>query len=313
MSAPSSPAPDASPTAPSTPSSGSRPLSSDAAAPPASPRQIVPPTRAAARLMVLASLAMAFLAVFALALGASASRTARAWQTELADQASLMLPAETTAETLARAQHILETTPGLTARALGPPELRALLRPWLGTDLAQEDLPLPPLFALTLEPDATLDSLRLRLAAELPQARLEDHARWRAPLHGATGRLERLGWISAGLTALALAAVTALAAQATLAAQAPAIAVLRLVGARNAWIARAFVGRIALYAGLGAGLGAALAALALASLPPPEPGLPGLRPQGLAWALPLMVPLFSLATAWAAAHLSARAHLKGQP
>jgi cell division transport system permease protein len=59
----------------------------------------------------------------------------------------------------------------------------------------------------------------------------------------AAGRLRLLGWVSLILIAGAMGALITLAAQAALSANAPVIRVLRLVGARDAYIARAFVRR----------------------------------------------------------------------
>jgi cell division transport system permease protein len=74
----------------------------------------------------------------------------------------------------------------------------------------------------------------------------------------AAGRLRLLGWVSLGLIAGAMAALITLAAQAALSANAPVIRVLRLVGARDAYIARAFVRRFTIRALAGAAGGAAL-------------------------------------------------------
>ena len=86
----------------------------------------------------------------------------------------------------------------------------------------------------------TTEGLRLRLAAEAPGAVLDDHTRWRRPLVRAAERLRMLGWASILLIAATTAAMITLAANAALAANAQVIGVLRLVGARDAYIARAF-------------------------------------------------------------------------
>ncbi|MEW9922571.1 cell division protein FtsX, partial [Marimonas sp. MJW-29] len=83
--------------------------------------------------------------------------------------------------------------------------------------------------------------LRLRLAAEVPGAVLDDHRRWRAPLVKAASRLRLLGWASILLSGAAVAAMVTLAANAALAANAQVIAGLRLVGARDDYIAQAFI------------------------------------------------------------------------
>ncbi len=85
---------------------------------------------------------------------------------------------------------------------------------------------------------------------------LDDHTRWRTPLIRAADRLRLLGLISIVLIAAATAAMITLAAQAALAANAQVIRVLRLVGARDTYIARAFVRRFTLRALTGSAAGA---------------------------------------------------------
>ncbi|NIR61201.1 MAG: cell division protein FtsX, partial [Gammaproteobacteria bacterium] len=93
--------------------------------------------------------------------------------------------------------------------------------------------------------------------AEVPGAVLDDHTRWRRPLVSAASRLRLLGIVSLLLIGAAMAAMITLAAQAALAANTQVIAVLRLVGARDSYITRAFVRRFTLRALGGSALGMA--------------------------------------------------------
>jgi cell division transport system permease protein len=200
---------------------------------------------------------------------------------------------------------VLEQTPGVeSARAMTDAEQRALLEPWFGPDLPVEDLPIPRLIEITEAPggyDAT--GLRQRLAAEAPGAVLDDHTRWREPLAEAAGRLRLLGWVSLGLIAGAMAALITLAAQAALSANAPVIRVLRLVGARDAYIARAFVRRFTMRALVGAAGGAAVGMACVALLPGTSAAasfLTGLGFSGAGWLLPLLIPPLAALVAFAA-------------
>ena len=83
----------------------------------------------------------------------------------------------------------------------------------------------------------------------------------------AASRLRLLGLLSIGLIGTATAAMITLAANAALAANAQVIRVLRLVGARDSYIARAFVRRFTLRALGGAAVGTALGMLGVALLP----------------------------------------------
>jgi cell division transport system permease protein len=145
--------------------------------------------------------------------------------------------------------------------------------------------------------------LRLRLAAEAPGATLDDHQRWRKPLVAAADRVRTLGLLSLALIVGATAAMVTLATQAALSANAQVIRVLRLVGARDTFVARAFVRRFTLRALLGALVGTVLGMIAVAMLPgaSAEGGfLTGLGFAGLQWLWPLTIPpLTAFVAFWA--------------
>ena len=105
--------------------------------------RIVPPTGYTVRLTLFSAAAMAFLAVFALALSLAADRLADRWSDALAKGATLRIsaaPEELDAQ-VAAAMAVLDTTPGVaSARVLSDDEQRALLEPWFGPDLPIETL-----------------------------------------------------------------------------------------------------------------------------------------------------------------------------
>jgi cell division transport system permease protein len=263
--------------------------------------------------LILGSVAaMAFLAVFALALAVSAGQLADRWSDALSRTATIRISApvgQQEAQTRATLA-VLQTTPGIaTARVLERTEQQALLEPWFGPDLPLDGLPIPRLIEITETPGGFApDSLRLRLAAEAPGAVLDDHTRWRRPLVEAADRLRTLGLVSALLIGGAMAAMITLAANAALAANGQVITVLRLVGARDIYIARAFMRRFTLRALIGATAGSALATLALVLVPaagPQDSFLSGLGFAGASWLLPALVPLLAAATAYLATRLAA--------
>nr|WP_309501308.1 FtsX-like permease family protein [uncultured Roseovarius sp.] len=275
--------------------------------------RVVPPTGFTASLTLFSSAAMAFLAVFALALSLATSRLADRWGDELARSSTLRISApegQMAAQTDA-ALRVLETTAGVaSARALTNAEQRALLEPWFGPDLPVESLPIPQLIEV-IEEGSGFDAagLRLRLAAEVPGAVLDDHTRWREPLVRAASRLRLLGWVSLVLIGGAMAAMITLAAGAALAANAQVIGVLRLVGARDGYIAQAFVRRFTLRGLMGASIGMVLGTLAVAALPRAEVGggfLTGLGFQGWHWLWPLLIPLLAALVAFLATRAAAR-------
>lgn len=282
--------------------------------------RVVPPTGHTAWLTLFAAAAMAFLAVFALALSLATSRLADRWGDALARSSTLRISApegQMLAQTDA-ALKVLETTPGIaSARALTSEEQRDLLEPWFGPDLPLETLPIPQLVEI-IETGQGYDAagLRLRLSAEVPGAVLDDHTRWRQPLVRAASRLRFLGWISLLLIAGTVAAMITLAARAALAANAQVIGVLRLVGARDHYIAQAFVRRFTLRGLGGAGVGMLLGSVAIAFLPSTEVGggfLTGLGFQGWQWLWPLTIPLLSGGVAYFATRAAAQRTLRDMP
>ena len=278
--------------------------------------RVVPPSGFTAQLTLFASGAMAFLAVFALALSMASGRLADRWADELARAATLRIsaPADQRAAQTNVALDILRQTPGVeSARALTDVEQAALLAPWFGADLPIEELPVPQLVEV-IEGDPGYDGegLKLRLAAEVPGAVLDDHTRWRRPLVEAATSLRRLGLVSILLIGGATAAMITLAANAALAANAQVIEVLRLVGARDRYIAQAFVRRFTLCALIGAGVGMALGMLAIALLPEASDAggfLTGLGFRGTGWLVPLVIPALGALVAFLATSIAARRRL----
>ncbi|MBN2907544.1 MAG: cell division protein FtsX [Rhodobacteraceae bacterium] len=280
--------------------------------------RVVPPTGFTARLTIFSSAAMAFLAVFAMALSLASGRLADRWGDALARTATVRISApEGQMEAQADAVlAVLRTTPGVaTARLIPDDEQRALLEPWFGPGLPVETLPLPRLVELTETPDGMdAEALRLRLAGEAPGAVLDDHTRWRRPLVRAAGRLRMLGWLSIGLIGATMAAMITLSANAALAANARVIKVLRLVGARDVFIARAFVRRFTRRALEGAAIGTLAGMVAVALLPRADTAggfLTGLGFQGADWLWPLVLPPLAAGVAFWATRWAALRVLRG--
>lgn len=282
--------------------------------------RVVPPSGFTATLTVFTAAAMAFLAVFALALSLATGRLADRWGNELARTATVRIsaPEAQMAAQTAAALRVLETTTGVArARALDDAEQAALLEPWFGPGLPLDQLPIPRLIEV-IETAEGFDAqgLRLRLAAEVPGAVLDDHTRWRDPLVRAASRLRLLGWLSLLLIGAATAAMITLAAQAALAANAQVITVLRLVGAQDGYVARAFVRRFAARGLGGAAIGTALGCLAIFALPSAriEGGfLTGLGFEGWHWLWPLTIPPLAGLVAYTATRAAARRRLEKMP
>lgn len=274
--------------------------------------RIVPPTGFTAQLTLFSAGAMAFLAVFALALALATGRLADRWSDALAGSVTVRVsaPAAQQETQVQAAMQVLTTTPGAgQPRRLPQDEVAALLEPWFGPDMPVDALPVPALIDLPVTGRAfDSEGLRLRLEAEAPGAVLDDHSAWRRPLVTAAQRLRFLGIVSLVLIGAASAAMITLAAKAALAANGQVIRVLRLIGARDITIATAFVRRFTRRAALGAGIGTLAGMAGVALLPGANAAggfLTGLAFQGWGWLLPLLIPVVAaavghVATRWAA-------------
>jgi len=281
-------------------------------------KQVVPPSGFTANLTLFSAAAMAFLAVFAMALSLATGRLADRWASELARSSTVRISApagQMEAQTRATIE-VLRTTPGIAkARVLSAEEQKKLLEPWFGPDLPIESLPVPQLIEV-IEDDTGYDTegLRLRLSAQAPGAVLDDHTRWRKPLVQAADRLRSLGLFSILLIALATGAMITLAAGAALAANAQVIKVLRLVGAQDNYIAKAFVRRFTLRALSGAAIGAFAGMIAVWFLPSADQAggfLTGLGFQGWHWLWPLVIPPLAAVVAFIATRRAALRSLRG--
>lgn len=151
---------------------------------------------------------------------------------------------------------LLRGTPGVvSAEALSRAATAKLIEPWLGTELTPDELALPRLVDLRIDPRAPPDlaALRARLAAAAPGAALDDHRLW----------LDRLAQLVMSIEATALAIVVLIGGAAVLtvvfttraglAVHHAVVEVLHLIGARDGYIAAQFQ-RQALELGLRGGL-----------------------------------------------------------
>ncbi|MEI9889337.1 MAG: ABC transporter permease [Caulobacteraceae bacterium] len=207
------------------------------------------------------------------ALGAlAADRAAGGWTAELQGSATVLVRprgGESADAAAARAAEALAGVQGVSeARALEKDKAAALLEPWLGKDALADDLPVPRLVALELDParPATAADLKQALDGAEVDAMVDDHSLWIKDIvqAGVWARAAAIGVFA--LTALAAAAVIAFAARAILASRLQIVEVLHVAGAKDGYIAGLLARRfaaMAFAAGLGgavlaAGVGAAL-------------------------------------------------------
>lgn len=295
------------------------------------------------RLVPVLVAAMAFLAALALAGSAGAAALVRHWQSGAAAAITVQVPhpdapvSDGTGSRVERAIAVLRGSPGIvSANALSPSELSALLRPWLGASADLHALPLPAVIRARTDSataSSTEGALQARLDAEVPDSLVESHGVWVGRLAILARSVHACAWLALGVVALVAAVVIALATRAGLSARREAIEIVHGLGATDGYIARRFAARAAVLAALGGVLGAAASVpllLELGYLVAPfaarAGGAPEVAPAAVpAWAAWLqawpaelalgvpMLPLVAAAIGFATAHLTVRQWLRRLP
>ncbi len=212
---------------------------------------------------------MLFLTLLTAAAGLATAQAAGALDRQMAGRLTVQIVEGEAQRRDAAAARVLAVLRGQSdvARATPVPQadLARMLQPWLGGDAAAAELPVPALIDVDLNSDGG-DAVR-RVTAAVTQAsaaaRVDSHATWLGPV----GRLlDTAAWLAGGMILLMLgatAAVVMLAARAGLEAHRGTIEVIHMLGATDRQVARLFQRRIALDAGIGAGVGSVMAAVAI--------------------------------------------------
>ncbi len=171
-----------------------------------------------------------------------------------------------TAGVAARALAVLRASPDVArARPVDPAELARLLRPWLGTDAGDPELPVPAMIDVDLAGDDAAVAARATAAvlAAVPTARIDREAAWMSPV---VRVMTTAVWLAAALVLLmaaATATVVMLAARAGLETHRATIEVMHMLGSTDAQVARLFQRRLALDAVVGGAVGSLAAAAVL--------------------------------------------------
>lgn len=207
----------------------------------------------------------------------------------------------------------LARVPGVTrAKEADRARLAELLKPWLGDAGLDPDLPMPAMIDVEMRGgDAAAVERAARMVA--PQARIDRHAQWLAPVRSF---MSTMSWLAVGLMLLiatATAAVVLLAARSGLDTHRDTIEVLHMLGSTDLQIARLFQRRIAFDTLLG-GLAGCIAAMGVVWLLQARIGglgsemLSGVALQRHDWFILLLLPIaFSLLATFAARHAVLRA------
>jgi len=231
--------------------------------PPRSSNPIVPPRTVARRTLLTLVAIMSFLACLCVAAVSVVAERAEGWQRQIANEVTIQIkPVEgsDTGAAVARAVDVAMQVPGVrSAIALDEAESNALLEPWLGSDFAVEELPIPRIVAVQVGDDADLQALARRLREEIPTASLDDHGQWLQRLSAMARVMTLLGTVVLSLVFAATALCVVFATRGAMASNRTVIEVLHFVGAEDNYIAREFQRHFLLLGLRGAGIGGAIA------------------------------------------------------
>jgi len=216
------------------------------ARPSRAPAPIVPSQNVAGSALILVIAIMTFLSCLTLGAVTLVRDTASAWQTQIAREATIQIkPADDfdMEAALESARDIAASLPGVRAATIvDRGATQRLLEPWLGAGFDLDELPVPRLVIVTIDPAAPPDFIALRaaLAETVPRAILDDHRTWVDRLVAMANTTVTIG---ASVLALMLAATVlaiVFATRGAMAGNGDIIEVLHFVGAEARFIAREF-------------------------------------------------------------------------
>lgn len=228
-------------------------------------KSLVPRDRIAGQALLAVIAIMAFLACLTLGAVMLVRDTARGWQTDIAKEVTVQIrPFENVdmEASIRKASQLLLSFEGISKVTVLNDEATAkLLEPFLGSGLQVEELPIPTLITVGLEPDSRPDiaAIKERLSAEIPGASLDDHRNWVDRLNNMAGTTVAAGIMVFLLVMAATVLTVVFATRGAMSANREVVEVLHFVGADRAFIARAFEThflRVGMMGGLGGGLAA---------------------------------------------------------
>ncbi|WP_032112489.1 cell division protein FtsX [Candidatus Paracaedibacter symbiosus] len=137
----------------------------------------------------------------------------------------------------------LQSVPGINhVEPIKHQQLLSLLEPWVGQAEMLSDVPVPALIDIDVDPNAHLEVPELiqKLRQYAAGVRIESHSRWLETLLILRTSLQVVAYLFALIIAMTVAITVMLVTKVGLASHYQSIAVLRLMGAHNSYIARKF-------------------------------------------------------------------------
>ena len=212
---------------------------------------------------------MLFLTVLAAALGLGTLAAASLLDRQVTGRLTVQIVEANNALRQAQTTAVLRALRGTPAVAraseVNRAELAALLRPWLGEDGADPDLPVPAMIDVDLRSgtDASVAAAMRAVRSVAPGVRIDRHEAWMSPISNFMQVVIALAAALVLLMAGATAAMVVLAARAGLDTHRETIEIMHMLGSTDGQVARLFQRRIALDTLIGGMVGTILALIAV--------------------------------------------------
>ncbi len=216
------------------------------AAPPPVATPIVPSGSIAGRSLTAVVAIMTFLAALTTGAVMMVVSAANDWQSEVGREVTIQVrpvPGRNFEADVSAAAALAQASPGIAdVRAYTKEESAALIEPWLGSGLALNDLPIPRMIIVKLLPGGKPDfpGLRKALAAQLPNASLDDHRGWIDRMRAMADTAVIVGVAILGLVLVVTVLSVTFATRGAMATNRPIVEVLHYVGATDGFVAGQF-------------------------------------------------------------------------
>lgn len=229
---------------------------------------IVPPQNLAGKALITVIAIMTFLSSLTLGAVSLVRDQASEWESQIAREATIQIkPADglDMEVALVKAAEIAAQAAGVKAtRVVDRAATARLLEPWLGSGLNIDELPVPRLIVVTIDPERQPDfaALRTAISDSIPSASLDDHRTWVDRLVAMARMTVMIGLGVLGLILAATVLSVIFATRGAMAGNGHIIEVLHFVGAESRFIASQFRRHFFLTGIKGAAVGGFGAALA---------------------------------------------------
>jgi len=206
---------------------------------------------------------MVFLSALVLAVALVLEGAIVRWQVSHSVQLTIEVPPSAGANGVALVLQDLGAIPGVVSAApVSDDRIAELLRPWIGSDLDLDSLPLPTLIDVRLSAPGAVDIRAMEglLQQVLPGVRVDDGRRWLEPVRATAQALQVVSGLVLALIVLASIVTIVFMTRTGLAVHSATIGVLHQVGAQDAYVAGQFqrhAFRLALWGGVPGALAAA--------------------------------------------------------